>query len=105
MKAGDIITALDGKTVQGLSLQDAVDKMRGAPNSKITLTIKREGVDKPLEVSMLREIIHIQVVKQRHGAGQHRLCAPDAVHRAGGRRPEAGGEDAEAAGRRQAARR
>ncbi len=65
VKAGDIITALDGKTVQGLSLQDAVDRMRGSPNSKITLTIKREGVDKPIEVSMLREIIHIQVVKQR----------------------------------------
>jgi carboxyl-terminal processing protease len=65
IKAGDIITALDGKTVQGLSLQDAVDKMRGAPNSKITLTIKRENVDKPVEVSMLREVIHIQVVKQR----------------------------------------
>jgi carboxyl-terminal processing protease len=65
IKAGDIITALDGKTVQGLSLQDAVDKMRGLPNSKISLTIKREGVEKPVEVSMLREIIHIQVVKQR----------------------------------------
>jgi len=65
VKAGDLITALDGKTVQGLWLQDAVDKMRGAPNSKISLTIKREGVDKPVEVSMLREVIHIQVVKQR----------------------------------------
>src|SRR5579871_4585844 len=65
VKAGDIITALDGKTVQGLSLQDAVDKMRGPANSKITLTIKREGVDKPLDISMLREIIHIQVVKAR----------------------------------------
>ncbi|HLY91604.1 MAG TPA: S41 family peptidase [Acetobacteraceae bacterium] len=65
IKAGDIITALDGKTVEGLSLQDAVDKMRGAPNSKITLTIKREHIDKPIEVSMLREIIHIQVVKSR----------------------------------------
>jgi carboxyl-terminal processing protease len=65
IKAGDIITALDGKTVEGLSLQDAVDKMRGAPNSKITLTIKRGGVDKPIEVSMLREVIHIQVVKDR----------------------------------------
>jgi len=65
VKAGDIITALDGKTVQGLSLQDAVDKMRGPPNSKITLTIKREGVDKPIDASMLREIIHIQVVKSR----------------------------------------
>ncbi|HTI84687.1 MAG TPA: S41 family peptidase [Acetobacteraceae bacterium] len=65
IKAGDIITALDGKTVEGLSLQDAVDKMRGPPNSKITLTIKRVGVDKPVEVSMLREVIHIQVVKDR----------------------------------------
>jgi carboxyl-terminal processing protease len=65
IKSGDIITALDGKTVEGLSLQDAVDKMRGAPNSKITLTIKRDGVDKPIEVSMLREVIHIQVVKSR----------------------------------------
>ena len=76
IKAGDIITGLDGKTVQGLSLQDAVDKMRGAPNSKITLTIKREGVDKPIEVSMLREVIHIQVVKQRmepDGIGYIRL--------------------------------
>jgi len=69
VKAGDIITALDGKTVQGLSLNDAVDKMRGSPNSKITLTVKREGVDKPLEISMLREIIHIQVVKQRMISG------------------------------------
>jgi carboxyl-terminal processing protease len=76
VKAGDIITALDGKTVQGLSLQDAVDKMRGAPNSKITLTIKREGVDKPIELSMLREVIHIQVVKSRmepDGIGYVRL--------------------------------
>ena len=69
VKAGDIITALDGKTVQGLSLQDAVDQMRGLPNSKITLTIKREGVDKPVEISMMREIIHIQVVKQRMEPG------------------------------------
>ncbi len=76
VKAGDIITALDGKTVEGLSLQDAVDQMRGLPNSKITLTIKRAGVDKPLELSMLREIIHIQVVKQRmepDGIGYVRL--------------------------------
>jgi carboxyl-terminal processing protease len=65
IKAGDIITSLDGKTVQGLSLNDAVDKMRGPPNSKITLTIKREGVDKPIEVSLTREVIHIQVVKSR----------------------------------------
>jgi carboxyl-terminal processing protease len=65
IKAGDIITAIDGKTVQGISLNDAVDKMRGPPNSKITLTIKREGIDKPIEQALLREVIHIQVVKSR----------------------------------------
>ena len=102
IKAGDIITALDGKTVQGLSLQDAVDKMRGAPNSKITLTIKREGVDKPIEVSMLREVIHIQVVKDRmepDDIGYVRLTQFTEQADAGS---EAGGEEAEAAGRRQA---
>ncbi len=65
IKAGDIITALDGKTVQGLSLNDAVDKMRGPPNAKIVLTIKRTGLDKPLEVPLIRETIRIQVIKSR----------------------------------------
>src|ERR1700710_3112991 len=65
IKPGDIITALDGKTVIGVTLNDAVDKMRGPPNSKIVLTIKRKDVDKPIEVSLIRETIHIQVVKSR----------------------------------------
>ena len=43
--------------------------MRGPPNTKVTLTIKREGVDHPLEISMRREVIHIQVVKQRMEPG------------------------------------
>ena len=63
VKAGDLILALDGQSVQGLSLNDAVDKMRGAPNSRITLTIKREGSDKPLELTLTREIIHIQATR------------------------------------------
>ena len=63
IKSGDLITTIDNTTVQGLSLNDAVDKMRGPPNSTIHLVIKREGVDKPIEVAMQREIIHIQVVK------------------------------------------
>jgi carboxyl-terminal processing protease len=65
IKPGDIITALDGKTLIGMTLNDAVDKMRGPPNSKIVLTIKRQNVDKPIEVSLVRETIHIQVVKSR----------------------------------------
>jgi carboxyl-terminal processing protease len=63
MKAGDLILSLDGKSVEGLSLNDAVDRMRGAPGSTITLNIKREHIDKPIDVTMTREVIHIQVVK------------------------------------------
>ncbi len=46
-------------------LLNALKKMRGALNSKITLTIKREGFDKLLVIPMLRRVIHLQVVKQR----------------------------------------
>ncbi len=65
VKAGDLITALDGKTVLGLSLNEAVERMRGAPKTKIVLTIKRQNVDKPLEITLIREIIKVQVVKSR----------------------------------------
>src|ERR1700743_1973569 len=65
VKPGDIITALDGKTVVGLSVNDAVGRMRGPPNSRIVLTIKRQDIDKPIELPMTRETIHIQVVKSR----------------------------------------
>ena len=65
IKPGDLILALDGQTVQGLTLNDAVEKMRGPPDSTIKLTIKREGDDKPLDVALKREVIHIQVVKSR----------------------------------------
>jgi carboxyl-terminal processing protease len=63
MKSGDLILSLDGKSVEGLSLDDAVEKMRGAPGSDIKLSVKREHIDKPIDVSMTREVIHIQVVK------------------------------------------
>lgn len=65
IKPGDIITGLDGKTVFGLNLAEAVEKMRGPPNSRIVLTIKRQNVEKPLEVPLIREMIQIQVVKTR----------------------------------------
>jgi carboxyl-terminal processing protease len=65
IKAGDLITALDGKAVQGLALDDIIVHMRGTLNSKVTLTIKRDGVDQPRQISMRRAIIHVEVVKQR----------------------------------------
>jgi carboxyl-terminal processing protease len=69
IKAGDLILSLDGQTVQGLSLNEAVDKMRGPPNSKIKLSVRREGVDTPLDVALTREVIRIQVVKSRLEGG------------------------------------
>ena len=69
VKAGDLIVALDGATVQGLALNDAVEKMRGAPNSKILLTIRRAGAPQPLELTLTREVIKIQVVKSHLEAG------------------------------------
>ena len=63
VKAGDLITMLDGQTVQGLTLNEAVDKMRGPAGSKIQLTIKRDGVNTPIDLAMQREVIHIQVVR------------------------------------------
>jgi carboxyl-terminal processing protease len=65
VKAGDLITMIDGQTVQGLTLNEAVDKMRGSPGSAIKLTIKRENINTPVEVAMTREVIKIQVVKSR----------------------------------------
>jgi len=65
VKAGDLITMLDGQTVQGLTLNEAVDKMRGPAGSQIHLTIKRDGVSTPIELAMQREVIRIQVVKSR----------------------------------------
>jgi carboxyl-terminal processing protease len=63
MKSGDLILSLDGKSVEGLTLNDAVDKMRGAPGTTITISVKREKIDKPIDVKLTREIIHLQVVK------------------------------------------
>jgi carboxyl-terminal processing protease len=63
--AGDLIIALDGETVQGLNLNEAVDRMRGAVNTPIELTIKREGVEKPFDVRIVRDIITIRSVRSR----------------------------------------
>ena len=63
--AGDMIIALDGETVQGLNLNQAVDRMRGAINTPITLTIKRDGVEKPFDVRLVRDVITIHSVRSR----------------------------------------
>lgn len=65
IKAGDLITTIDGKTIEGLSLQEAVDKLRGPPNTQVKLAIKREGETAPILLTLTREIIHMDVVKAR----------------------------------------
>src|SRR5580658_6062767 len=62
LKPGDLITHLDGAPVQGMTLPEAVEKMRGPPNSEITLTIRREGRD-PFDVKLTRANIKIQSVR------------------------------------------
>lgn len=63
IKAGDYITHIDGQLIYGSSLDEAVDKMRGEPGTSIKLTIVRPGRDKPLELTLTREIIDIKPVK------------------------------------------
>ena len=63
LRSDDVITSLDKKPVGGLSLEEAVDKMRGPPRAPITLTIVRKGVDHPIDVKLVRSIINVIPVK------------------------------------------
>src|ERR671937_1121618 len=63
--ANDIITHLDDEPVQGLTLNQAVEKMRGPENSKIKLKIMRKGQDKPIEISITRARIQVRSVRSR----------------------------------------
>ena len=64
IKSGDFLTAIDGKSIVGLPLNDAVKQMRGEINSAISVTIVRENVE-PFDVSLTREVIRPEVVKQK----------------------------------------
>ncbi|MEM7692898.1 MAG: S41 family peptidase [Pseudomonadota bacterium] len=61
--AGDLITALDGEDVSGLTLAEAVEKMRGPVNTQITITVRREGATEPIEIAITRDIVRIQSVR------------------------------------------
>jgi carboxyl-terminal processing protease len=65
VRAGDYISQIDGEEVRGLTLNDAVEKMRGPVDTPIKLTILREGADKPLEITVVRDIIKVKAVKFR----------------------------------------
>lgn len=63
IKPGDYIAAIDSTPVQGLSLGDAVDLMRGKPGTKIKLTVLRKGEKKPFQLTLTRAIVHVATVK------------------------------------------
>lgn len=63
--AGDFISKIDGQDVRGLKLEEAVDKMRGAVGTPIKLTILRKGAEKPIELTIVRDVIAVRAVKVR----------------------------------------
>ena len=63
IKPGDLITRIDSTPIKGMTLEEAIKKMRGEPKSKVVLTIARKGEDKPWIVPLTREEIRVQSVK------------------------------------------
>ena len=63
LKAGDYISHIEDELVMGMTISDAVKKMRGKPGTKIKLTILREGEDEPFDVTVVRDIIQIRSVR------------------------------------------
>ncbi|HEX2859850.1 MAG TPA: S41 family peptidase [Alphaproteobacteria bacterium] len=78
LESGDYIIRLDNKDVQGLTLKDAVDKMRGAPGSKIKLTVFRESEKRTFAVTLDRAVIKVKPVKSKlmgNGIGYLRITS------------------------------
>ncbi len=65
IKPGDIIVEINGHSTEGLGLEEAVNKMRGQVGTQIMLTLKRNGINTPVHVTLTREIIKIQDVKYK----------------------------------------
>ncbi|MDR2164595.1 MAG: S41 family peptidase [Zoogloeaceae bacterium] len=65
IRAGDLIFKLDDTMVKGLTLNEAVKKMRGKPKTKIRLSIFRKGESNPIEITLAREVIKVQSVKSK----------------------------------------
>ena len=65
IESGDLIIKLDGKPVKGMSLNDAVNEMRGKKDSEIELTIVREGLRQPFDVILKRDIIKVVSVRSK----------------------------------------
>ena len=80
--ANDLIIKLDDEQVHGLTLNQAVEKMRGPANTKIKLTIMRKAQDKPIDVTIVRDVIRVKSVRSRAEGGRRRLYPHHAIQRA-----------------------
>ena len=69
LQDNDVITHIDGEQIAGITLEQAVDKMRGAVNTPITVTLVRKGRTEPFDVKIVREVIRINPVKSRLEGG------------------------------------
>jgi carboxyl-terminal processing protease len=65
VKAGDIIVKIDDKSSINMTLNDAVDVMRGKPKTSVTITVVRKGEEKPLEITIVRDIIKVKSVSYK----------------------------------------
>ena len=101
LKPGDLITHLDGDPVQGMTLPEAVEKMRGPISSEIKLTIRREGKE-PFDVKLTRATIKIQSVRSHLEGDNIGYIRITTLQRADRCRPQQRDEEPQAAGRQQA---
>jgi carboxyl-terminal processing protease len=62
IRPGDLITAVNGKSLAGVSLNDAIVEMRGPPNTQLSLILKREGIQDPITLTLTRQIINVKSV-------------------------------------------
>ena len=69
MLSGDVITQIDDETIQGMTLEQAVSRMKGPANSKIRLKVARKGAAAPIDVAIVREIIRVRPVRYRTDSG------------------------------------
>src|SRR5215510_8410211 len=65
MLSGDVITQIDDEIIQGMSLEQAVSRMKGPANSRIRLKVMRKGAAAPIDVAIMREIIRVRPVRFR----------------------------------------
>ena len=65
ISANDVITKIDNKPVRGMTLDQAVEKLRGPKNTAVRLSISRKGRNRPIEITIIREVIKVKSVKSR----------------------------------------